>query len=174
MRTRYLDWKVLVAIAAVASLVAALGCAKEEPASPEAPKVAAPPAAPQAPAAAAGAPAPAVPGAPAPAVPGAPAQAAAAAPAAAAAAPNAPSATAGAPGVPAARRAPTLQKDELVAFAYTPPYQDPETYWRNRWYMTQGNPLPIKFYESPKPESTEGGRRVSVLRRQEGAPVLLG
>ena len=26
----------------------------------------------------------------------------------------------------------------------------------------------------PKPESTEGGRRVSVLRRQEGAPVLLG
>ena len=25
-----------------------------------------------------------------------------------------------------------------------------------------------------KPESTEGGRRVSVLRRQEGAPVLLG
>ena len=27
---------------------------------------------------------------------------------------------------------------------------------------------------SPKPESTEGGRRVSVLRRQEGAPVLLG
>ena len=27
---------------------------------------------------------------------------------------------------------------------------------------------------SPKPESTEGGRRVSVLKRQEGAPVLLG
>ena len=27
---------------------------------------------------------------------------------------------------------------------------------------------------APKPESTEGGRRVSVLRRQEGAPVLLG
>ena len=26
----------------------------------------------------------------------------------------------------------------------------------------------------PKPESTEGGRRVSVLSRQEGAPVLLG
>ena len=26
----------------------------------------------------------------------------------------------------------------------------------------------------PYPESTEGGRRVSVLRRQEGAPVLLG
>ena len=24
-----------------------------------------------------------------------------------------------------------------------------------------------------KPESTEGGRRVSVLKRQEGAPVLL-
>ena len=24
------------------------------------------------------------------------------------------------------------------------------------------------------PESTEGGRRVSVLKRQEGAPVLLG
>ena len=28
--------------------------------------------------------------------------------------------------------------------------------------------------EEAKPESTEGGRRVSVLRRQEGAPVLLG
>ena len=36
-----------------------------------------------------------------------------------------------------------------------------------------------EFYEEytaleDKPESTEGGRRVSVLRRQEGAPVLLG
>ena len=28
--------------------------------------------------------------------------------------------------------------------------------------------------DEPKPESTEGGRRVSVLKRQEGAPVLLG
>ena len=27
---------------------------------------------------------------------------------------------------------------------------------------------------APKPESTEGGRRVSVLKRQEGAPVNLG
>ena len=27
---------------------------------------------------------------------------------------------------------------------------------------------------TPKPESTEGGRRVSVLKRQEGAPVNLG
>ena len=26
----------------------------------------------------------------------------------------------------------------------------------------------------PYPESTEGGRRVSVLKRQEGAPVNLG
>ena len=26
----------------------------------------------------------------------------------------------------------------------------------------------------PKPESTEGGRRVSVLKRQEGVPVNLG
>ena len=26
----------------------------------------------------------------------------------------------------------------------------------------------------PNPESTEGGRRVSVLKRQEGAPVNLG
>ena len=33
--------------------------------------------------------------------------------------------------------------------------------------VTKENPL-------VKPESTEGGRRVSVLRRQEGAPVLLG
>ena len=29
-------------------------------------------------------------------------------------------------------------------------------------------------YKPPKPESTEGGRRVSVLKRQEGAPVNLG
>ena len=29
-------------------------------------------------------------------------------------------------------------------------------------------------FSIPNPESTEGGRRVSVLRRQEGAPVLLG
>ena len=28
--------------------------------------------------------------------------------------------------------------------------------------------------QTSKPESTEGGRRVSVLKRQEGAPVLLG
>ena len=29
-------------------------------------------------------------------------------------------------------------------------------------------------HKPSNPESTEGGRRVSVLRRQEGAPVLLG
>ena len=32
----------------------------------------------------------------------------------------------------------------------------------------------VQTYRWPKPESTEGGRRVSVLKRQEGAPVLLG
>ena len=32
----------------------------------------------------------------------------------------------------------------------------------------------VQSVSMPKPESTEGGRRVSVLRRQEGAPVLLG
>ena len=31
-----------------------------------------------------------------------------------------------------------------------------------------------RLHRTLKPESTEGGRRVSVLRRQEGAPVLLG
>ncbi len=31
-----------------------------------------------------------------------------------------------------------------------------------------------KVAKDANPESTEGGRRVSVLRRQEGAPVLLG
>ena len=37
-------------------------------------------------------------------------------------------------------------------------------------------PLSERIRQSPEayPESTEGGRRVSVLRRQEGAPVLLG
>ena len=34
--------------------------------------------------------------------------------------------------------------------------------------------LLCEWAATPKPESTEGGRRVSVLRRQEGAPVLLG
>ena len=32
----------------------------------------------------------------------------------------------------------------------------------------------VVLQAKPKPESTEGGRRVSVLKRQEGAPVLLG
>ena len=31
-----------------------------------------------------------------------------------------------------------------------------------------------ELWQEAKPESTEGGRRVSVLKRQEGAPVLLG
>ena len=35
------------------------------------------------------------------------------------------------------------------------------------------DPAPV-FTLLPNPESTEGGRRVSVLKRQEGAPVLLG
>ena len=39
---------------------------------------------------------------------------------------------------------------EEAMFTYTPPYQDPATYWRNRWYMTEGNPLPTKFHESPR------------------------
>ena len=40
-------------------------------------------------------------------------------------------------------------------------------YERFRW-------TPVRRVNIPKPESTEGGRRVSVLRRQEGAAVLLG
>ena len=40
-----------------------------------------------------------------------------------------------------------------------------------KWRLVQrGEP----FQPMPNPESTEGGRRVSVLKRQEGAPVLLG
>ena len=34
--------------------------------------------------------------------------------------------------------------------------------------------LPFHYAEESKPESTEGGRRVSVLKRQEGVPVNLG
>ena len=34
--------------------------------------------------------------------------------------------------------------------------------------------LNVRLWSLRKPESTEGGRRVSVLKRQEGAPVLLG
>ena len=43
--------------------------------------------------------------------------------------------------------------------------------------ITRDIPLPAPRPPRPrslKPESTEGGRRVSVLKRQEGAPVLLG
>ena len=41
--------------------------------------------------------------------------------------------------------------------------------------MQRGGQHPTPTHRrTAKPESTEGGRRVSVLRRQEGAPVLLG
>ena len=36
-----------------------------------------------------------------------------------------------------------------------------------------GLPVPVRAH-FPNPESTEGGRRVSDAKRQEGAPVLLG
>jgi len=38
---------------------------------------------------------------------------------------------------------------EEVAFVFTPPFQDPGVYWRNRWYVEDGNPFPTKFYEAP-------------------------
>ncbi len=51
----------------------------------------------------------------------------------------------------------------------------------NRYLSPNWCQLMAAFQEStvyislePKPESTEGGRRVSVLKRQEGAPVNLG
>ena len=48
--------------------------------------------------------------------------------------------------------------------------------------LARDNRLAVCVYSEPRaleyatlsPESTEGGRRVSVLKRQEGAPVLLG
>ena len=41
--------------------------------------------------------------------------------------------------------------------------------------LDYGAPIKVRdAHAFVKPESTEGGRRVSVLRRQEGAPVLLG
>ena len=48
--------------------------------------------------------------------------------------------------------------------------ENTETYkeWKKEWEEEMGDDL------LPKPESTEGGRRVSVLKRQEGAPVNLG
>ena len=44
------------------------------------------------------------------------------------------------------------------------------------WLESCTTPAQIPEHDTgaAKPESTEGGRRVSVLRRQEGAPVLLG
>ena len=46
------------------------------------------------------------------------------------------------------------------------------------WELRETQPLDSYVGElvgdGVKPESTEGGRRVSVLKRQEGAPVLLG
>ena len=40
--------------------------------------------------------------------------------------------------------------------------------------LPDGDQEPSDMDPQGKPESTEGGRRVSVLKRQEGAPVLLG
>ena len=45
---------------------------------------------------------------------------------------------------------------------------DHNTLWR--FYQSHRSRMRVLL----KPESTEGGRRVSVLKRQEGAPVLLG
>ena len=49
--------------------------------------------------------------------------------------------------------------------------------WNSPWYGIEGEGLVRelpRLHPLPKPESTEGGRRVSVLKRQEGAPVNLG
>ena len=43
--------------------------------------------------------------------------------------------------------------------------------------LEEGKEVVVSIEDAPppaKPESTEGGRRVSVLKRQEGAPVNLG
>ena len=42
--------------------------------------------------------------------------------------------------------------------------------------FTRGNSsrIPESIPPQPKPESTEGERRVSVLKREEGAPALQG
>ena len=46
--------------------------------------------------------------------------------------------------------------------------------WTGTTWFIEGDIAGCFDNIDPKPESTEGGRRVSVLRRQEGAPVLLG
>ena len=50
------------------------------------------------------------------------------------------------------------------------PRGPPESYAKSPSY----DPGSIKEVKLLYPESTEGGRRVSVLKRQEGAPVNLG
>ena len=46
--------------------------------------------------------------------------------------------------------------------------------WLNDYYVATALKSLLDEGKVVKPESTEGGRRVSVLKRQEGAPVLLG
>ena len=65
----------------------------------------------------------------------------------------------------------------VTAFHYPPPidyFNHGPSFYKGhpelRAIDKDGNATPRISY----PESTEGGRRVSVLRRQEGAPVLLG
>ena len=54
-----------------------------------------------------------------------------------------------------------------------PNQKDIEEYW-NVAVIDESSKTISELTTSVKPESTEGGRRVSVLKRQEGAPVLLG
>ncbi len=61
--------------------------------------------------------------------------------------------------------------DTSNQYGYDAPVLDPAGRWL--FFIAIGAAL-LSVRRAPYPESTEGGRRVSVLRRQEGAPVLLG
>ena len=77
------------------------------------------------------------------------------------------------------RRAPLLDIDVMREYAR----QRPSSRWSvlrrmidfvHAIFAADDKAIGVTVADGSKPESTEGGRRVSVLRRQEGAPVLLG
>ena len=71
------------------------------------------------------------------------------------------------------RTHPHLFYDQVTGDSWACPISAQDTTWQ--WELG----ATVKYLDHCaiwllKPESTEGGRRVSVLKRQEGAPVLLG
>ena len=67
-----------------------------------------------------------------------------------------------------------LTNGGVLTFVTAPDYENPTDDGSDNGYEVEVTASDGTDDSTPKPESTEGGRRVSVLKRQEGAPVLLG